>query len=202
MGSGLLGNPLKLLEVSSDLAPNLTVDSGMTTSDLVSLGESLHGLAAKDVQFVTAPVTTWPPDPDEVEFAQPAADAMFAAIARDTSIPASAATASPSASASAPALDVTPSAAPESTGKRAVARPSGATPACGGVDPDEPVATCHPDEGPGPDGVALALLAVTQSLPSGVESLAADNNATFTEVAGPAAATPLPSWARTVPLTG
>ncbi|HEY6788481.1 MAG TPA: LCP family protein, partial [Trebonia sp.] len=170
LASGLLGNPLKLLKVTSDLAPNLTVDSGMTTSDLVSLGASLHGLAAKDVQFVTAPVTTWPPDPNEVEFAQPAAGAMFAAIARDTSIPASAATASPTASGSAPALDVTPSATPESTGTRAVAPAAGVTHRTASSTPT-------PGLSPSATGTASAGGSASPSLspsssPSGVQSLA------------------------------
>jgi LCP family protein required for cell wall assembly len=100
LGSGTLGNPLKLLQVAGDIAPNLTVDSGMDTSDLVSLAESLHGLSASDVQFVTAPVIAWPLDPTaEVGLSQPAAGTMFAAIAHDTSIPAGA-TATPSATAS------------------------------------------------------------------------------------------------------
>jgi LCP family protein required for cell wall assembly len=175
--SGLLGNPFKLLKVASDLAPNLTVDSGMTTSDLVSLGSSLHGLAAKDVQFVTAPVTTWPPDPNEVEFAQPAAGAMFAGIARDTSIPASAATASPTASGSAPALDVTPSATPESTGTRAVAPATGVTHRTASSTPT-------PALSPSATGAASAGESASpspsspspRSSPSGVQSLAASND--------------------------
>ena len=168
MSSGLLSNPLKLLQVASDLAPNLTVDSGMTTSDLVSLGESLHSLTAKDVQFVTAPVTTWPADPNEVEFAQSAADAMFAAIARDASIPKSA-TASPSASASAPALDVTPSAAPEATGtlagrQKVTAVPATATPT--------PTSSATPTVGASDSAPSGS----PSSSPSGIQSLAADNS--------------------------
>jgi LCP family protein required for cell wall assembly len=95
--SGLLGDPFKVLQVAGDMAPYLTIDSGMSLSGLVSLGESLHGLPAKDVQFLTAPVGAWPYDANEVEFSQPAADAVFSAIAHDTSIPASTASASPTA---------------------------------------------------------------------------------------------------------
>jgi LCP family protein required for cell wall assembly len=170
MSSGLLGNPLKLLQVAGDLAPNLTVDSGMSTSDLVSLGASLHGLTAKDVQFVTAPVTTWPPDPNEVEFAQPAADAMFAAIARDTSIPASAA--SPSASASAPGLDVTPSVTPEATRTPAVPQVAGAT---RGAASSTPTPTTSPSA-TGTAGAGEPASSSPSSSASGVQSLAPDNN--------------------------
>src|SRR6185437_14942268 len=68
-------------------APNLTIDSGMSVTDLLHLGQSLHGLDSKDVQFVTSPVGTWPYDPNAVGLAQPTADAMFAAIAHDVTLP-------------------------------------------------------------------------------------------------------------------
>jgi LCP family protein required for cell wall assembly len=127
--SGMLSDPLKLVRVASDIAPNLTVDSGMTTSDLVSLAESLHGLSAGNVQFVTAPVIAWPADPSaEVGLSQPTADAMFAAIAHDTSIPADA-TATPSAtpSASSPTTDGS-NATPASTTKPTPTTSASATP--------------------------------------------------------------------------
>ena len=167
MSSGLLGNPFKLLRVAGDLAPNLTVDSGMSTSDLVSLAESLHSLTAKDVQFVTAPVGTYPPNPNEVELAQPAASAMFAAIARDASIPAgtASATAGPSASASQPALDVTPSATPEtattSAGARAGLSAHGAPSSTPG--------------GTGTAGAGASASASPSASASGIRSLATNN---------------------------
>jgi LCP family protein required for cell wall assembly len=171
LSSGLLSDPLKLLRVAGDLAPNLTVDSGMSTSDLVSLAASLHSLTAKDVQFVTAPVTTWPPDPNEVEFAQPAAGEMFAAIARDASITKSAATAtaSPSASASAPALDVTPSAAPEAAGTLGGNRAVATVPATATPTPTSSAAPAVGASDSAPSGSP-------SSSPSGIRSLATGDN--------------------------
>jgi LCP family protein required for cell wall assembly len=99
LATGLLGDPIKLFRVVSDLAPNLTIDSGMSLTDLLHLGESLHGLDSKDVQFVTAPVGAWPYDPNAVGLAQPAAAAMFAAIAHDVTLPKGAKTATPSGTA-------------------------------------------------------------------------------------------------------
>ena len=88
MASGLLGNPVKLLSVLSTVAPSLTTDSGMSLTDLLHIGESLHGLPRKDVQFVTTPNQPFPGDPTAtVEFEQPQADALFAAIAHDVTIP-------------------------------------------------------------------------------------------------------------------
>ncbi|HTU76086.1 MAG TPA: LCP family protein [Trebonia sp.] len=156
LGSGTLGNPLKLLQVAGDIAPNLTVDSGMSTSDLVSLAESLHGLSARDVQFVTAPVIAWPPDPTaEVGLSQPAADTMFAAIAHDTTIPAGA-SATPSASA--------PSASAGTTADSHVGQ--GSTPKPTSSPSASPSKT--PAGSPGPTPSA--------SSSSGIQSLANNNN--------------------------
>ncbi len=137
--TGLLGNPIKLFRVLSDLAPNLTIDSAMSLTDLLHVGESLHGLASKDVQFVTSPVVPWPYDPNTVELDQPAANAMFSAIAHDVTLPKApkddviatpSATAPASASSSAPALStgsrkVVPGATPSATAG------AGATPSAG-----------------------------------------------------------------------
>jgi hypothetical protein len=66
----------------------MTTDSGMSVSDLVSIGESLSHLSSKNVQFITAPNQAWPPDPTaRVQFAQPQADEVFSAIARDVTVP-------------------------------------------------------------------------------------------------------------------
>jgi LCP family protein required for cell wall assembly len=114
MQSGLLSNPLRLLSVLGTAAPNLTIDSGMSLTDLLHVGESLHGLTSKNVQFLTAPVVPWPPDPNRVELTQPAASTMFTAIAHDASVPSGtrSVSATPSASTSAtsggPALEATP----------------------------------------------------------------------------------------------
>jgi LCP family protein required for cell wall assembly len=87
LGSHLLNDPLKLLKVVTDAAAQMTTDSGMSVSDLISIGDSLRSLNSKDVQFLTAPVEPYPPDPDRVQFAQPQADQVFAAIAHDVTVP-------------------------------------------------------------------------------------------------------------------
>jgi LCP family protein required for cell wall assembly len=87
LDSGLLSNPFRLLSVVSDAAASMTTDSGMSVSDLVSIGESLRDLSSKDVQFVTAPNEPWTGNADRVQFAQPQADKVFAAIAHDRTLP-------------------------------------------------------------------------------------------------------------------
>jgi LCP family protein required for cell wall assembly len=85
--SGLLSNPLRLLSVVTDAAASMTTDSGMSVSDLVRIGESFHSLSSQNVQFITVPNEPWPPNPNRVEFMQPQAGQVFAAIARDVTVP-------------------------------------------------------------------------------------------------------------------
>ncbi len=82
--SGLLTSPTKLYSVISDIASAMSTDA--TPSDLVRIATSLSGLSTKDVQFVTAPTSPYPPDPNELKFA-PHAHAVFAAIAQDQTLP-------------------------------------------------------------------------------------------------------------------
>jgi LCP family protein required for cell wall assembly len=104
LSSGLLSDPVQLLKVVSDMAPNLTTDTGMSLTDLLHIGETLRSVSGKDVQFVTAPNQPYPLDPDAtVQFAQPQAGQLFSAIAHDATLPGTAKTT---------ALLVTPSASP------------------------------------------------------------------------------------------
>jgi LCP family protein required for cell wall assembly len=104
LSSGLLSDPVELLKVMSDMAPDLTTDSGMSLTDLLHIGETLRSISSKDVEFVTAPNEPYPLDPDAtVQFAQPQAGALFSAIAHNASLPGTAKTT---------ALVVTPSASP------------------------------------------------------------------------------------------
>jgi LCP family protein required for cell wall assembly len=83
--SGLLHSPAKLYDVLGDVAGNLTTDA--SNGDLLHIATSLHGISPKDVQFVTAPWVTYVPDPNEVQFEQPQANALFWAIAHDSKLP-------------------------------------------------------------------------------------------------------------------
>lgn len=87
LGSDILGNPLRLYHVVTDVASQLTIDSGMSNSDLISIANSFRGLAGKNVQFLTAPNVAYPADVNRVQFAQPQADSVFSAIAHDVTVP-------------------------------------------------------------------------------------------------------------------
>jgi LCP family protein required for cell wall assembly len=87
LGSNLLNSPLKLLHVVTDVASQMTTDSGMSPSDLFDIGESLRGLNSKDVQFITAPNEPFPAESGRVQFAEPQATQVFSAIAHDVTVP-------------------------------------------------------------------------------------------------------------------
>jgi hypothetical protein len=99
LGSGLLSNPFRLLGIVSDAAAAMTTDSGMTVSDLVSIGESLRNLNSKNVQFITAPNQPWTGNAARVQFAQPQAGEVFSAIAHDVKVPKVTVTPTPTATA-------------------------------------------------------------------------------------------------------
>jgi LCP family protein required for cell wall assembly len=106
--SGLLSNPLRLLTVVSDAAASMTTDSGMSVSDLVRIAESFHNLSSQNVQFITVPNGPWPPNPNRVEFMQPQAGQVLAAIARDMTVPKVSTTPAPGSSGGAQVLTTSP----------------------------------------------------------------------------------------------
>jgi LCP family protein required for cell wall assembly len=114
--ANLLSSPTRLLKVLGDAAGAMTTDTGLSQSDLLQIGESLRGLSARDYQFIEASNVLYPPNTNWVEFQQPQADALFSAIAHDTTLPA-AATARRAESAGAAPLtrEASPSPAPRSS---------------------------------------------------------------------------------------
>lgn len=83
--TGLLHSPTKLYQVLGDVASNMVTDA--STIDLIHIATSLAGISTSHVQFITAPWVSYPGDPNEVEFAQPQANAVFWALAHDTKLP-------------------------------------------------------------------------------------------------------------------
>jgi LCP family protein required for cell wall assembly len=98
--TGLLSNPVRLVSVVGDAARAMTTDTGLTQSAMLQLATSLQGVSSTNVQFVTAPNAAYPADPGaEVEFAQPQAGRVFAAIAHDLTPPRVSRAAAPATSA-------------------------------------------------------------------------------------------------------
>lgn len=117
----LLASPTRLVRVMSDAASALTTDSGLSQSDLLQIAQSLHGLPARDYQFIEASNVLYPPNPNWVEFQQPQASELFSAVAHDAALPRPASggpaahpagTPSPAPSPSAPAASPAASPAP------------------------------------------------------------------------------------------
>ena len=104
--SGLLSNPIKLLNVVTDVAASMTTDSGMSVSDLVQIGQSFRSLSGQNVQFITAPNEPWTQNANRIQLMQPQASEVFGAIARDMTVPKVSSTPGPSSSASGTAAQV------------------------------------------------------------------------------------------------
>ncbi|HKD87805.1 MAG TPA: LCP family protein [Streptosporangiaceae bacterium] len=82
--SSSLTNPTKLYGLVHDIASSLTTDTGLTSTDMLAVANSLKGVSTGSLQFMTAPVLPYPANPDnQVEFWQPYAGQLFGAIARD-----------------------------------------------------------------------------------------------------------------------
>ena len=84
---GLLSNYPRMYKVLRDAAKALTVDQGLSLSDMVSLAENLRTLTTKSVRFITVPNGQDPNNPNRVVWSQPQANQLFHAIEHDTSIP-------------------------------------------------------------------------------------------------------------------
>jgi LCP family protein required for cell wall assembly len=92
---GLLSNYPRMYSVLRDAAKALTVDQGLSLSDMVSLAENLRTLTTKSIRFITVPNGQDPANPNRVVWSQPAANRLFRAIEHDTSIPRSKKNAAP-----------------------------------------------------------------------------------------------------------
>ena len=84
---GLLSNYPRMYSVLRDTAKALTVDQGLSLSDMVSLAENLRSLTSKSVRFITVPNQPDPSNQNRVVWSQPQANELFHAIEHDTSIP-------------------------------------------------------------------------------------------------------------------
>ncbi len=84
--SGLLTSPSKLTSVIGDVAKNMTTDTGLDQSRMLTIAEGARDLASKNVQFIQVPTMTYTGNPNWVQFT-PEATQLFSAIAHDTKLP-------------------------------------------------------------------------------------------------------------------
>jgi hypothetical protein len=59
----------------------------MSATDLVHIGQSFRDLSGQNVQFITAPNEPWTQNANRIQLLQPQASEVFAAIARDQTVP-------------------------------------------------------------------------------------------------------------------
>jgi LCP family protein required for cell wall assembly len=101
--SSLLKSPSTMLSVIDTLTSHgdITTDSGLTASAMLRLGEDLRGISTKSVQFITVPWNTYTGNAEWlsssqspatgnsnwVQWLQPQANTVFAAISHDTKLP-------------------------------------------------------------------------------------------------------------------
>ncbi|MBO1268402.1 LCP family protein [Arthrobacter sp. PO-11] len=100
---GTLGNPQRLLTIADVVTQNLTVDEGLANVPaLLTIGGRLKDIDVSKVAFVSAPITAARTDVNRLELLEPHASQLFAALRADLDLTTPGATASPTASASAP----------------------------------------------------------------------------------------------------
>jgi len=88
--SGLSHSPAKIFRVLENVVGNgdVTTDTQLTLGKLVSIADELRSLPPRSVQFIEVPTVAYPGDPQAwVQWAQPQAGSLFAAIAHDTRLP-------------------------------------------------------------------------------------------------------------------
>jgi LCP family protein required for cell wall assembly len=71
-------------KVIKDAADAVTTD--LTLTDMLGIANSMKGLSTSAVRFISVPVTTYLPDPNQVQWQDPQATELFSAIAHDNHI--------------------------------------------------------------------------------------------------------------------
>ncbi len=88
--SGITHSPTKILSVIQDVTSHgyVSTDTQLSESRMFTIADELRGLAPGAVQFIEIPTVPYPGDPQAwVQWAQPQAGDLFAAIAHDTKLP-------------------------------------------------------------------------------------------------------------------
>jgi LCP family protein required for cell wall assembly len=86
MSGGVLGNPAKLAALLNAGTKSLTTDKGLSPGVMMQIAQSMQGMTAGKLRFVTVPWTAYAPDPNRVALAQPAATQFFASIRNDKAV--------------------------------------------------------------------------------------------------------------------
>ena len=107
--SKLILRPDKLLRFLDAATKSLTADPGMANLNaLREVAQSVGGLSASQIRFVTVPIEDYPPDHNRVQWS-PAADALWTSIRKDVPLPGAKPATEPKGTPTAvPALTISP----------------------------------------------------------------------------------------------
>ena len=94
--SGLLTSPSKVSAVIGDVARNMTTDTALNQSRMLSIAEGVRHLTSQNVQFIEVPTQTYEPNPAWVQWT-PQASQLFSQVAHDTTLAKAAAKKQPAA---------------------------------------------------------------------------------------------------------
>lgn len=83
----LATDPNRMYEFLSAATKSITTDEELTLATMKKLADSLKGMSAGKVRFVTVPVQAYPPDINRVQFDQARAKPLFDAIRLDNRVP-------------------------------------------------------------------------------------------------------------------
>ncbi|MEO3869088.1 LCP family protein [Nonomuraea sp. B12E4] len=83
---GLLTNPIELNGFLQAGTAAVTMDEGLTLDRMLEIARSVQGLTAKELKGITVPTQPYQPDPNRVQFAEPAASGFFESVRNDTEV--------------------------------------------------------------------------------------------------------------------
>jgi LCP family protein required for cell wall assembly len=84
--NGTLTSPSKLYSFLDAATKSVTTDKDFTVDEMKKVAGSVQGMSAGKVQFITVPWEAYAPDPNRIQWRQPDADNLFAAVRSDNKI--------------------------------------------------------------------------------------------------------------------
>ena len=85
--TSLLLRPDRLYAFLDAATRSMTADDDLGVKRMLSIASSVKDLGMDQLVFITVPTEPYPPDPNRVQWTQPAADALWAAVRDDTALP-------------------------------------------------------------------------------------------------------------------
>jgi LCP family protein required for cell wall assembly len=84
--NGTLTSPSKLYSFLDAATKSVTTDKDFTVDEMKKVAGSVQGMSAGKVQFITVPWEAYAPDPNRIQWKQPDASNLFAAVRSDNQV--------------------------------------------------------------------------------------------------------------------